>query len=256
LKHFHQGTNSILLFVAPTLRFQTLWPELLRRCWEATITIEPVSQVGDELRVGQINDQQFLALTSWRSLLSSIRRALETAGQTDVIADVIQLQGLCDRMDTEAFLPPRSEELTSSIGTRVYQFCQLVDDVTGQLKSKGQVSTKGLATTASNSSYGRYMKVGDFDCLLKFDAKLWGSQRETPLWFRVYFTALAHERLSKLERKDPPQLLRLGNELFIPLQLPIGVERNEVVDSLVTQIEEIAAYLNVSELDSLNGAAG
>jgi len=56
------------------------------------------------------------------------------------LADIAQLQGLCERMDEEAFLPLRSEELTGQGAARVLQYCQLADRVTDIMVEEGIAS--------------------------------------------------------------------------------------------------------------------
>ncbi len=240
LKRLPDGSPGLLLFIAPALRLETLWPELVRRCKNADIAIESIEQPVNGLRAGQVSKTHILALASWRSVLSYILRTVETSGETEIAADVMQLQGLCERMDSEAFLPLRPEEFSSIHGRRTYQYCELVDDVINRLKKGNLISTKGYKTTAGLGWYGRGMKIHDrFGGLLKFDAKLWSRQRETPLWFRVWFKPQVKECL---ERHNL-DLLHLDKELFIPLYLPTGVERNGVVDSLVMEMTKIIKYL-------------
>lgn len=62
----------------------------------------------------RVGPNHTLALTSWRAVLSFILHALETQGDVLAAADVQRLQGLCERMDSDAFLPSSSEELTAS----------------------------------------------------------------------------------------------------------------------------------------------
>ena len=153
-------------------------------------------------------------------------------------------------MDTEAFLPLRSEELASSIGTRVYQCCQLIKDVSKRLQAEGLASFKGPRATGGSGWYGKYMLIHDFGILLEFDAELWSRFRATPLWLRIWGeTQIAGERLSQLAREQPPRMLRVESiitpkmELSIPLNLPVGEERDVVVESLLSQIREIASLL-------------
>ncbi|MDP2936058.1 MAG: hypothetical protein Q8O86_06155 [Dehalococcoidia bacterium] len=56
-----------------------------------------------EQRQLRINDL-ILAVISWRALLDVIGGALERAGDAVRAADVRQLCGLCEKMDTDAFL--------------------------------------------------------------------------------------------------------------------------------------------------------
>jgi hypothetical protein len=250
LKRLPEKKKSLLLFIAPSRRFQTLWPELLRRCANDSITVQEGNKIDTHLQIGFIDANRVLALVSWRSVLSFLLRELDTAGQSNIVSDIMQLQGLCDQMDSEAFLPLHSEELSSNIGRRICEYCELVNEVTEGLLAEGLISTKGLRASAGLVYYGRNLILNEFGCFLHFNAEFWSEQRETPLWLEVKgpdwkFSEIAKERLAKLEVEVPSRLIedRDTDGLYIPLFMPVGVEKNEVVQSLLAQIREIAGYL-------------
>ncbi len=252
LRRLPQDTDALLLVLAPAQRFATLWPELVRRCIAAGIAVEQRQQEGEETRVAQVGAQRVLALASWRSVLTFLIRALEVEGQHAPAANVRQLAGLCDRMDAEAFLPLRSEELTADIAARILQYTQLVDEVTERLVAARLVSTKKLRATGAKGWYGRYMFIGPFAALLHFSAWKWRDRRLTPLWLTLYdvregkwkFGAEAKARLSSLELEDPPRLLQCNDEVAVPLTLPTGVERAVVVELLLGQMREVIGLLS------------
>jgi len=254
LKLLPKQVKSVLLFVAPAMRFVTLWAKLLTESKRCGVFLKPMDQSSSVLKVGQINENQCLALASWRSVLSFILTALETEGQTEVASDVKQLQSVCENMDDTAMLPIRSEEITSNIGTRVTQYCQLVDEVASQLLSENWVSSEklkvghGFDRRAQGLIYYSPMFIHGFGCCLQFSSGLWGSKRETPLWLSVQgrnwrYSQSAKECLSKLELEEPSRLLDLKTALFIPLDLPVGAEKHEVAEALGAQIREVAGYL-------------
>jgi hypothetical protein len=242
LQHLAQAPNGLLLFVAPAARAQTLWPELLLRCKSAGMPVEP-RQDKELLHVVLAGDRH-LAMVSWASLLTFLIHRLEFKGDFATAADVRQLVGLCDQMDQTAFLPLQPEELSVQLGKRLYQYCDLVDQLAAILVKEGIASRDGLRATAVKAWYGRYLKVyGRYDCLLKFDHLLWGSVRETPIWFRVRNNGDAKERLLSLELEMPPASIHIGDELLIPLALPLGVEREVVFQSLLNQITRVTNLL-------------
>jgi hypothetical protein len=247
--------DGVLLFLAPAMRFATLWPELARRCVEAGVPFAPQPQDAPEQLTARVGARHTLALVSWRAALAAVRRGLDAEGDHGKIADLIQLEGLCQTMDARAFLPLGSEELTGDVAARVVQYSQLADDLAAQLIAEGVASAKdGVRTLRSAGGkgwYGRYVKVGGFLCLPYFSAWKWRAQRATPLWFSVYgpnyaFPPQAWDRLRPLELETPPRLLRDGDELTVPLMLPLGVEREVVLRSLVEQVREIAGLLDAS----------
>jgi hypothetical protein len=256
LKRLPANKKSLLLFIAPSRRFQTLWPELVRRCKNDSIIVEETVKIDSNLQVGRIDTNQVLALASWRSVLSFMLRELDTAGESKIVSDILQLQGLCDQMDSDAFLPLHAEELSSNIGRRIVQYYRLVDEVTKKLKAEDLISTKGLRVASSSAYYGQYMKIENFGCFLHFNTELWSEDRETPLWLTVKgpdweFSEIAKMRLGKLELENPSRLIEdPDNALFIPLFLPVGVEKDEVVQSLSAQVREIAEYLKAPDREN------
>jgi hypothetical protein len=145
--------GGTLLVVAPGARTTLLWGELHRRCRDASMDFTEESR-GDA-HIATTGGRRMIAL-SWRHLLSAIHRQLEVE-HDQAAADIAQLQGLCDRMDEDAFLPISSDEVTSSIYRRVAEFGVMVDDVAGQLAQRAAANTKGLRPVGGNGYYGRYL---------------------------------------------------------------------------------------------------
>jgi hypothetical protein len=239
-------TASLLLFIAPARRFETLWPELLRRCRNENVSVE---QSHEEMARGfkaiKVGTTHTLAITSWQAVLAYILRALETEGEHRVASDVQQLQGLCERMDSGAFLPLRSEELTSDTGARVRQYCDIVNEVTRKAIAEGIVSVEGLRATAGEGWFLRYVTLPDVAnslFSLRFDADSWAKWRATPLWlgFNAKKRHWHKEALASLELEQPPRLIVNGTDLFVPLHMSTGVEKREVVLAVFEQVKEVA----------------
>ena len=113
---------------------------------------------------------------------------------------------------------------------------------------EGVVNLKGLRATPQRTGYARYMAIGDYGCSFQVNHVRWSNFRETPLWFVVHDWSSAKakeakQRLVKLEMEDPSRLIQDGNELAIPIFIPIGVEKADVVKSLIRQIQEVINIL-------------
>lgn len=235
--------GGILLFVAPSQRIDTLWAELLRRCRDAGL--EGGSSCPAEYDFRQIRiEDKVLALTSWRVLLDVVEGALDRAADHTRVADVRQLRSLCERMDTEAFLPLQSEELTGTIGRRVFQLCELPDALTDILVSRGIAEVKGLRAAAMKGRYGRYLLLKGYGTYLYFCAKQWARHGATPLWITIKGPGWKRTQMV-------PDALAAADISFhersyvcdSPIFLPLGVERDAVVQGALDQILRIAAAL-------------
>jgi len=243
--------GGVLAFVAPGMRLQSLWNELLNRCAEANLKFnEKKIKITEECRFVKLENEKTLMLCSWRSLLNSLHQALNIAGELKISNDTLQLMGLCDQMDNEAFLPIRSDELSPNIGNRIIQYTNLIRDTIQELKSLEIVSTKGRKSSGSMGIYGTSIWIYNVGCYLQFNANLWAKFRDTPLWLTFWGTksngndtSIIRKALSIWETKTPPKCIIDNNELYVPLVLPLGKEKHEVVKNVVDQIAEISELL-------------
>ena len=137
LEHLPDDPPSALLFVVPQQRVASIWSELKRRCAQAGLEWENAS-VNSIIKCSRVGCKNLL-ITSWTHVLEGL---LDTAraGEHDTIRhDILQLQGLTNRMDSEAFLPICSDELTSEeIARRLINYSDLIEDIVQQ--AQGQQS--------------------------------------------------------------------------------------------------------------------
>jgi hypothetical protein len=247
LERLQDVTGSILLFIAPQKRLATLWPEIVRRCQNANLEYVVQSKTPKYLRFAKCERYPILALTSWRAILNLIQSALEAEGEIDTLSDISQLRGLCDRMDEEAFLPIQSTEQASMGGTRIVQYCDLAYQLVGRLADEGLAVTQNLTATGAHARYGRYFMVGEYGCMIQFNAHWWSTYRETPLWMSIQkgpdspwtFSEEAQAKLISLEMEEPSRLIKHENALIVPLYLPTGEEKENVVEDVLSQIRKV-----------------
>ena len=122
--------NGLLVFVVPTLRLSVLVIELLDRAARADLGRLEFRGAGAS-RVAKVSALQMLVVTSWDAILTTIASALEAAQDHTALADLRKLQGLAEKMDTEAFLPLTATDITASTPRRMLQFYSIVDEVYG-----------------------------------------------------------------------------------------------------------------------------
>lgn len=244
--------DGALVIVAPALRICLLWNELVLRCKEARVALGPERQLSSEVIVRSIGGRHLLALVSWRAALTHISRDVAAEGPNlAILSDLQQLQGLCDRMDEDAFLPLQSEELTSTIPIRQMQFCQLVDDLVERSVTEKLASLEGCRSSSGRGAYFRPMFLSGFGCILQVNFDYWARKRSTPIWLSVRDpqwkpTQAVKDALAVLEVEDPPRIIHTDTDLLIPLRLPLGVERPVVLSELIAQIRDVAGLLTRS----------
>jgi len=161
LKRLNSDAPSILMFVCPENRKRSLWDQLSTRLEDAGQTLD-VAVESHSVIWSKIKTNEFLAILSWRALLSSLAADATAQNNQNYLADVNQLLGLCEKMDSDAFLPLRPSELSQEIGKRISQFADIIDEAMLLLKSRNKdISTKNLTVGTSRTLYGRYFRYKD-----------------------------------------------------------------------------------------------
>jgi hypothetical protein len=136
----------------------------------------------------------------------------------------------------------------SDTGMRIRQYCEIVNEVTTKVVAAGIASIGGYKATGKAAWYGRYMAIHGIQCCLHFSADSWSRRRATPLWLHVGRSKESKHRLKKalanLELEQPSRLILERNYLFIPIHMPTGVEKQDVVLAVFKQVKEVADLLH------------
>jgi hypothetical protein len=247
LEQLERASGNLLLIIGPSKRIHILWPELIRRVISARYKIQQAQPTSKQVESAWVNGKYVLAFASWRSIISELSLELSKEGEQGILEDLKQLQGLCDQMDSDAFLPLQSEELTANVGQRIMHYCDLVDEAAARLGREGICELEGLRSQGSRGWYGRYMYIQAHGCLLHFNAKFWAGYAPTPIWLSIQdargqrweYAAEARMSLAKLEHEIPPRLIKEDNLLLVPIYLPSGIEKAAVIDEIFKQVTEI-----------------
>lgn len=245
---------SALLFVAPVLRQETLWPELLRLAGAGGFSLTNVTSAAGVRSAAVNGGPHHLMLTSWLHLLEKL-----SAATGDPEKEIRQLQGLCAQQDRAAFLPLRAGEIGPEFSKRAIDLYYLYDDVIKRLRQQKIAGFKGLAAAKWGPNYGRYVHLGDDDTGIADGAWVgvnyeWGvSHRETPFWVMLGYgyhdpkIDQIRERLAAAQRQDGLDYVNAEHNKWpvslVPIHLPAGVEYDHVLDSVVDQIRNIGDIL-------------
>lgn len=245
--------SSALLFVAPEARFETLWHELRRLVNESEIELGADTTKHD-LQSAAVGGQRRLMLTSWRHLLDRMSSEAGAAGDSRAETDIRQLLGLTRRMDDDAFLPIRAEELGPKIPRRILSLQRIIEDAIDRGKSAGWIDMSAPAAPAAGS-WGRYIRLGHTgstsrpQALFGYSYEFW-AKRHTPLRLRIedWDSSISfsevHRRLEPLRLKDPPGIVEEDGRLRIPVYLKKGAEETAVVDDVFKQLERVARLID------------
>lgn len=236
LKRNNAARPSALLFVAPAARSETLWAEVRRRARDKC----ELSEAPDRRSAAIVGSERRLMLTSWRDLLGGMAARASEAGESAAELDIRQLRGLTTRMDQEAFLPLRPEELAPEIPRRLVRLPGLVDDATDRGREAGWL-TRVSVRTPWRYGYRRRFTLFGARAWFQVDFGSWAQRGETPLWLRFTQTSAKGEvGLPAIRRA-----LQLPSDArHVPIHLPVGVEYDAVLDDVVDQLECIGRTIN------------
>ena len=240
---------SALLFVAPAKRLDSLWPELCRLSESASDVASDSD--AEALRSARIDAGPYLMLTSWKHLLGQMAAKVSAAADSHTATDIRQLQGLAVQQDKEAFLPLRREELGPQLPRRVIDLTGIVDDAVGRAEKTEWVSTQGARKVATATSYGIWLTLpraeaafGKTNPFFGVEYGSWARYRDAPLWLNFWSPPADLRRtLEPLKHRSPPEMMEIGNQLRIPIELPVGRERGEVLDAVVKRLLAIARLI-------------
>ncbi len=232
---------GVLLFVAPEARLTSLWHELERRISERGMPAAALNGQPGALAI--VTGDHIVAAVSWRSLLLLLEQEAAAAAEAETAADVRQLQSLCEHMDTDAFLPLSSEELTSPLGRRVVQFETLSNDLTEGLVRLGLADVSGLRATAGWGYAGRYLYLRGNGAFLAFNANNWSAFGQSPLWLDISGDSWKRTTPSPAIKQALHAVdIRYWEQqrlVSVPITLPTGIERDGVIASAQQQLLRI-----------------
>ena len=203
-----------LVFVVPEVRANTLWAAIDKMIADGGIRLEPASGPNGILAASVSGTDKLLVLTSWTRILNGL---IDVAEDAEIRAEIVQLRGLAQRQDEDAFLPLHPEELAPALARRMRGFVRLINDaVDARGVREGWMDVAGLRATPQSYGYGRYFRFsgvsGDWWFGINHDQ--WATNQDTPLWLVV-------------------------GDICFAIHLKTGVEYDEVLDDVVRQLQEI-----------------
>jgi hypothetical protein len=241
---------TVLLVVAPAAREQTLWRELNRRLLDANISISERDTAAGVVQSVTTQLGPILALTSWTNVLSVLEH--EAVDDPSARGDLIQLCGLCNVADNEAFVPVSNVELSDQrTPAFILQLSSIVQGAVGIAVTESVLTIKGLMPRSSWERIGRYVWVsGDqgAGAWLGIHFGLWKSHGTTPLW--LFFSEGEFGRAQEVRLLIEPWAAKNGiltatydRDFAVALDIPVGEEKAGVIRSLVVDLKAIATVL-------------
>ena len=246
LRRLQGSRPSALLVVAPSQRFEELWSELTRRISETDDIELGDTELEQEVRWAAAGDNRQLVMISWRALLDSLASRTAVSQDVQAMNDLLQLQGLAELQDSEAFLPLRPEQFGPEIPRLIRQLIRIVDDASARI-FQTEWAARNRMRRMWEGGLIQYMTVAHFNCWLGFYYDYWSKYGGTPLWFGFQQHEWDDREEDILLKLEP---LRLNNpshykeyEGIIPISVQTGATYDSVLDDVVSQLKGIADLL-------------
>jgi len=249
LRRLEEQKGGALLFVVPANRMDSVSRELQQRLVAAKLDIGSWGGSSD-LKVAKRASGATVILTSWASLLRSMGEECTRQGEGAARADVDQLVALAAKFEAEGFAPMSAEALSDISAPRrmmaLYDTCEAAVQRAASLEV---VHIGRLHLTHGKYSSGRYVAFPEAGVWIGLDLDAWARFQASPLWARFDTTEFGlaprvREALQGWEGATPRQLFAgTKGDAMVPLFVPPGAERDEVIRNVVEQIRAIGQEL-------------
>ena len=242
-----EGT-AVLLFVVPEIRIDRLWIDVIKDMegGDGGEEVDVLDAPPGMKRGKLVNSDRRLAMVTWRSLLG--RMLDHSLAEPAVQADIRQLQGLAERMDSEEVQPVRREQLGPEIPRLLMGLNRLVDEALGLGQSQGWIFPLVQRWSRGNSDNGAgwWLRISGARAQGWFGVHLdlwaWGECEDSPLWLQLYDAspAVLSEVGSRLG-------LQVTDGTYFPVRLKTNALYEDMLSDVVLQLRHIA--------DAIEGAA-
>ncbi len=238
--------NATLAFLVPESRVASLWRELEARFNMEEVDLSPVQRMSDGCWQASFDDGRRFLVVSWRHVLAALATHADEIADNETASDIAQLSGLAERMDREAFMPFRPEELTDHhVDRRRQDFGDLAKCIAKQLIANGyspKESSGGRLSATTGPKIGHYVQLAGAVGAVIFDPEAWAKHKTSPIWLRFEDDPkgnleLARKRLGDSGKENSADVQ--GKTVWLPIPLLPAVERQQVIDSAVAHIAKI-----------------
>lgn len=180
LNRLKEKNGTGLIFVCPKSRQTSLWTKLKDICAERQMkSVDTFCVCVDGIH---------MAILTWTEIIEQLRKVAASSA-VEYLSDIQQLEGYCAQMDSDAFIPFASEDLTADNAKRANRYYEVIDQTIALLCEDDTITTslKGVKATAYRKGYTRSLYLDDFTLSLNYDRDLWksNSSMETPFWVGI-----------------------------------------------------------------------
>ncbi len=223
-----------LVFICPAVRKQALWRRLLELVEERKVVEQ------SEFCVSV--DGALMSIVTWSEVVSALKSTAASAA-LKYVSDVEQLEGFCQQMDSDAFIPFSAEDIGPIVARKEERYYRVVDELIENLKSDKSLNpnTKGAKATAYRKGYWRVIRIRGYGVSITYNRDLWEnpSTCETPFWVSVRYAKdwSQDEDIRQAFRHIPEsEKENLWGLLYLALHPLLNGTLDEVVRDMKSQI--------------------
>jgi len=246
LDRLRKNYGKGLLFICPMTRKTSLWAKLQELCNDEVTMVNKYCVTVNGIK---------LAITTWAEILGLLKQVASTA-DTAFVPDIIQLEGYCNQMDSDAFIPFTATDLSAKMAKLGERYYSIIDEVIEQLIANKSIETskKGLKATAYRKGYTRSLYIEALTITLNYDRDMWKtpSSIETPFWLGIRNCEWDQTEPIKEYLKTIPDRKKeeWWGMTFLAIEPPQNASFTEVCENLAQQI-----LWHINQIDTSNNLA-
>jgi hypothetical protein len=242
--------NSALVFICPTLRIRPVFDELIKRVKTTQVNFTPNHEIHSIL----FDANKYLMVKTWNEILGTIKLHLVQNNEQSLISDIDQIIGFCNTIDSNAFLPLQSDDLSPKYAKRINSYYDLIDKLVDELRKREFADTIGLKMTPQRCGYTRYLKTNKFGISLNLKFDFWSQIADTPFWLSIKHITPEKDWVTTSELRNTCKQIswQLGftiyetnnEEIFFALFPSINKTEDIVINDLTDQIIKLITNLD------------
>jgi len=235
--------NSILIFICPKLRINSLNNEIERKLSENGLQYKYTE------KKYVLDENKQIYITDWLTILGLLKTHLTKNHEMLLVSDIDQLIGFCEVIDNYSFLPIVDNDLSPSIPKKINSYCDFLDKVVDKLKSSINANTDGLKATPQKYGYTRYINIGNYSISFEVNLKLWEMVADTPFWITIKENNWKQSEMLKSNLKEIASRKNIklhkihNNDLSFALFPMLNQVEEKVIEDMKTKIISIIKEL-------------
>lgn len=230
---------AVLLFLAPGSRVDegSLWDDLVEQLRDAGHELGPANRRKSLVDASAKVGRHRLMLVGWELLLDRMAERANEDGDEQARFEIAELRGLADGVIAGDH-PQRCEKLR-----------QLLADAVKRLERLGWANTKDLQAWTGPEYHARYLRLAGAAAGLRIDYEAAKRMPDKPLWLWFHGESDPQASVSAETVRGSlgglaESLEWLGEDVCVPIALPLGTGADETLEAIVAELERVAKLID------------